>query len=115
MPQSKEKGAVTEPRKKPTFDKDGSLPFYSLFLFVAIATGTATFRTGIAYVDFTQGTIVTLAVVLTVGYAATDCGIYFVGFTIHSKNPPFYKSVWLIFKKILTFLKIYCTIEKKGE
>ena len=70
--------------------------------FKAIATGTATFRAGIPYVDFTQGTIVTLTVVLAVGYAAADCGIYFVGFTIHRKIPPFYKSVWLILKKILT-------------
>ena len=65
--------------------------------------------------DLAQGTIVTLTVVLAVGYAATDCGIYFVGFTIHSKNPPFYNSVWLFFEKILTITKIYCTIEKKGE
>ena len=86
---------------------------FGLFLFVAITTGAATFRAGVAYVDFTQGTIITLTVVLAVGYTATDCGIYFVGFTIHSKNPPFYKSVWQIFKKILTFLKNYCTIEKK--
>ena len=75
---------------------------FGLFLFVAIAAGTATFCAGVTHVDFAQGTIVTLTVVLTVGYTATDCGIYFVGFTIHSKNPPFYKSVWLIFKKILT-------------
>ena len=89
--------------------------FHVLFLLVAIAAGTATVCAGVPYVDFAQGTIVTLTVVLTVGYAATDCGIYFVGFTIHSKNPPFYNSVWLFFKKILTITKIYCTIEKKGE
>ena len=89
--------------------------FHVLFLFVAIAAGTATFCAGVTYVDLAQGTIVTLTVVLTVGYTATDGGIYFVGFTIHSKNPPFYKSVWLFFKKILTFFLFYCTIEKKGE
>jgi hypothetical protein len=88
---------------------------FRLLLFVTITAGAATFRAGTTHVDFTQGTVVPLAVILTVGYAATDSGIYFVGFTIHSKNPPFYKSVWQIFKKILTFLKFYCTIEKKGE
>ena len=88
---------------------------FGLFLFVAIATGAAAFRAGVTYVDFAQSTIIPSAVILTVGYAATDCGIYFVGFTIHSKNPPFYNSVWLFFKKILTITKIYCTIEKKGE
>ena len=91
------------------------LVYDSLFLFVAIAASAATFRAGIAYVDFAQSAIIALTVVLTVGYTATDGGIYFVGFTIHSKNPPFYKSVWLFFKKILTFFLFYCTIEKKGE
>ena len=45
--------------------------------------------TGIAYVDFSKGTIVPFAVVLTFGDAATDCGVYVVTFFIHHiKNPP---------------------------
>lgn len=63
--------------------------------------------------DFAKRTVIPFAVILAFSYTATDSGIDLVSFTIHSKNPPFYKSVWRIFKKILTFYKNYCTIEKK--
>ena len=66
--------------------------------------------------DFSQSAIIAFAVVLAIGYAATDRGVDLVIFVHHIQNPPLkVQTVWLNFKKILTFLKNYCTIEKKGE
>ena len=68
--------------------------------------------TGIAYVDFLQGAVIAAAIVLTFGYTATDCAVDFTSvFIHHNKNPPSkVKTVWAIYKKILTFSKISCKI-----
>ena len=84
-----------------------------LFSFKAVAAGTA-FRvaiTSIADVDLSQRTIIAGAVVLTLGYTATDTSVYFaIVFMHHNKSSLKVQTVWANSQKLLTFLKISCTI-----
>lgn len=55
--------------------------------------------------DFAQRAVISLAVVLAVGYTATDSFVDFVVFVHHISIPPLkVNTVCLNFKKILTFL-----------
>ena len=108
-------------RKCKFFDKkrtgDFPRPFFKplcLFSFKAVAA-SAMFRVAIAsiaHVDFLQSTVIAAAIVLTFGYAATDCIVHFTSIFIHhNKKPPFkVNTVYAIFKKILTFAKFSCKI-----
>lgn len=49
--------------------------------------------------NFAKRTVIPFAVILAFGYTATDSGIDFVGFTIHSKNPPFFNQYGEFSKK----------------
>ena len=83
--------------------------FHVLFLFVAIAAGTAfcVAAASIANVDFTQSAVIACTVVLAIGYAAADCGVDFLIFFVHhiKKPPSKVKAVYANSVKIIDILK----------
>ena len=98
-------------KKPPTQTVDGFLVCNALrlFSFEAVATST-TFRiavTRIAYVDFTKGAIITRAVVLAIGYTATDCRVDVLSiFVHHIKKPPLkVQAVYANIEKIIDIFK----------